>query len=143
MGGKDKYSQDQGTNLSAEVAGLPFEGETLFVRLWPLKSDKWIYNDHTYMACNIAAAITSPTPGATFGSTTTSFTWNDAGADQYWLEVGTSVGGNDLYSGDQGTDTSATVADLPHGGETVHVRLWSLVSDDWIFNDYVYTASDL
>ncbi len=47
-----------------------------------------------------------------------------------------------MYSGNQGISTSGTVSDLPDGGSTVYVRIWSSVSGYWFYNDYTYTASN-
>ena len=52
------------------------------------------------------------------------------------------LGGNDIYSVDQGTSSSVTVTNLPTNGSTLHVRLWSFSCTwtCWHFNDYSYTA---
>ncbi|MCP4104525.1 MAG: rhodanese-like domain-containing protein, partial [Desulfobacteraceae bacterium] len=119
----DLYSANQeGTNTSRTVSDLPFSGETLYVRLWSVENGEWLYNDYTYTACSIVAGILNPTSGSTLDSTTQTFTWNNSGASQYWLWVGTSAEGHDIYSGDQGTGTSGTVSDLPSSGETLYVR---------------------
>ena len=39
-----------------------------------------------------------------------------------------------------GASTSYTATGLPTDGRTLYVRLWSLVSGIWQFNDYTYTA---
>ncbi|MCP4110075.1 MAG: hypothetical protein GY749_31895 [Desulfobacteraceae bacterium] len=137
----DVYSDSQGTNTSRMVAGLPGGGETLYVRLLSLVNGEWLYNDYTYTAYSIALAeMQSPVPGSSLSSTTETFIWSDAGADQYWLWIGTSPGGKDVYSDGQGTNTSRTVANLPSAGSSVYVRLYSLVNGDWLYNDYTYTA---
>ncbi|MDM8554218.1 choice-of-anchor D domain-containing protein [Desulfococcaceae bacterium HSG7] len=91
-------------------------------------------------APSLKAEITSPAPSSALDSTSVTFIWNDPGADQYQLLVGTSQGTDDLYSGTQGTDTSALVSGLPDDGSTVYVRLQSLAGGDWLYNDYTYTA---
>ncbi|MCP4105944.1 MAG: hypothetical protein GY749_10470 [Desulfobacteraceae bacterium] len=140
-GSHDVYSGNQGTDTSAAVSGLPANGETLYVRLWSQVDGVWIYNtDQTYTACDMTAGIQSPTPGSTLGSASVTFTWNDSGASKYWLWVGTSAEGHDIYSGDQGTNTSKIVSDLPDNGETLYIRLWSVVDGYWLYNDYTYTA---
>jgi len=38
------------------------------------------------------------------------FTWNTgASATQYWIDIDSSHGANDIYSSSQGTNTSATI----------------------------------
>ncbi|MCP4349126.1 MAG: hypothetical protein GY795_26905 [Desulfobacterales bacterium] len=145
-GGNDVGNLDQGTDTSATVSGLPTDGETLYARLWSKVNGEWLYKaDSTYTACNNSSSIAeilSPASGSTLSSTTETFTWSDAGAEQYWLWIGTSAGGNDLGNLDQGTDTSATVSGLPGNGETLYVRLWSKVGGEWLYkSDSICTAS--
>ncbi|MCP4107049.1 MAG: hypothetical protein GY749_16175 [Desulfobacteraceae bacterium] len=90
-----------------------------------------------------AAEMTYPVPGSVLASTSETFTWNDTGADQYWLWIGTSEGDYDVYSGDQGTNTSATAANLPANQETLYVRLMTKADGEWFYNDYTYTACDM
>ncbi|MCP4352313.1 MAG: hypothetical protein GY795_43195, partial [Desulfobacterales bacterium] len=140
FGSKELYSGDQGANTSGTIHSLPSSGETLYVRLHSLVDGVWFFNDYTYTACTITLAeMQSPTPGSSLGSTTETFVWSDAGADQYWLWIGTSPGGKDVYSDGQGTNISRTVANLPSAG-SVYVRLHSLVNGNWMHNDYTYTA---
>jgi len=88
------------------------------------------------------AEITSPAPGSHLSTSTVTFTWTaGAGAVQYWLSVGTTPGGTQIYNASQGTDLSRTVSGLPTDGSPVHVRLWSLLGADWAVNDYSYVAA--
>ncbi|MCP4111033.1 MAG: hypothetical protein GY749_36830, partial [Desulfobacteraceae bacterium] len=140
-GSNDIYSDDQGTNNTKLITGLPDDGETLYVRLMSKTDGEWIYNDYTYTAFSAAASvIQTPTPGSSLSSTTATFTWSDAGAAQYWLWIGTSQGDKDVYSDDQGTSNAKLITGLPSGGETLYVRLWSNFNGEWVFNDYTYTA---
>ena len=54
--------------------------------------------------------------------------------------MGTSAGALNLYSVNAGTSLSTTVNNLPADGSTVYVRLWTLASGTWVYNDYTYTA---
>jgi hypothetical protein len=87
-----------------------------------------------------AAEITTPTPGSTIGGTV-NFGWTaGTGASQYWLYVGsTGVGSFNVYNSSTGTTQSATVTGVPTTG-TIYVRLWTLLSTGWVFNDYTYTG---
>ncbi|MFN0096937.1 MAG: CAP domain-containing protein [Dehalococcoidia bacterium] len=86
------------------------------------------------------AAITSPASGATLPGASVTFQWSaGTGAQQYFLYVGTSAGSNNLY-GAGTTSRSATVGNLPTDGRQLYVRLWTLFSSGWQFNDYTYTA---
>ena len=143
-GGNDLFGQDQGTNLSATVAALPTDGRTLYVRLWSLIGGAWQFNDYTYRAATSTTAraeLSSPAPGSTLTASTVTFQWTGGtGVSRYWLYVGSTVGGNNLFNQDQGTNLSATVAGLPTDGRTLYVRLWSLIGGAWQFNDYTYRA---
>jgi serine protease len=144
-GANDIYAADQGTSLSRTVSGIPTDGRTIYVRLWSSLSSGWQYADYTYKAftgTTIAKAVmTSPANGSTFSSSSVPFTWNTgSGASDYFLYLGSSAGGNDIYSADQGMALSRTVTGVPTNGRTIYVRLWSNLSSGWQYNDYTYTA---
>src|SRR5262249_12820656 len=129
------------TALSATVNGLPFDGRTLYVRLWSLVAGKWLFNDYTYQAAQKALLIT-PTPGAAMAGPSATFTWSaGTGASQYWLGSGEGRVGRAVEGKSAGNNLSATVNGLPADGRTLYVRLWSLISGQWQFNDYTYTAA--
>jgi serine protease len=145
-GGADLLNQSTGTSLSATVAALPTNGSTLHVRLWSLIGGTWQYNDDTYTAMTpgksaARAEVTTPAPGSTLTASTLTVEWTGGtGVSQYWLSVGTTAGGADLLNQSTGTSLSATVAGLPTNGGVVHVRLWSLISGAWQYNDDTYTS---
>jgi hypothetical protein len=140
QGSVDVYNQDQGTATSATVSGIPTDGRTIWVRLWTRFGSTWDFNDYNYTtaACGNASMV-SPANGARL-STTQTFAWTNAGAEQYWLYVGNTQGSVDVYNQDQGTATSATVSGIPTDGRTIWVRLWSRCGSTWSFNDYSYNA---
>ena len=59
--------------------------------------------------------VQTPTPGSTLSGNTVTFTWSaGSGASAYWLDVGSSPGGNQYYqSGNLGNVLSTTVNSLP------------------------------
>src|SRR5262249_21121496 len=142
VGTSNIYNQSTGSAQSTTVSGLPSDGSTVYVRLWSLIAGGWQFNDYSYTSCtgcggSQAAVMLSPTNGSTLNVTQT-FTWTSGtGVSQYWLYVGTSPGGNNLYSDSQGTNHSVTLCCFPTDGLTIYVRLWSLISANWQFNDYV------
>jgi hypothetical protein len=143
-GANDLYGQNQGTSLSATVAGLPTDRRRLFVRLYSLMGGVWEFSDYTYTATGPVvepAQMITPAPGSTLNGSTVTFTWNGGtGVTQYWLSVGNSAGGTDLYNRSQSTNLSVTLASLPSDGRRIHVRLWSLIGVSWYPEDYNYTA---
>jgi hypothetical protein len=153
-GGANLFNQSVGAALSHTVSGLPSDGRTLHVRLWTKINGRWTnnHNDYTYIAHNSGgggggggtekAEITSPQPGSTLGGSTATFAWNDVGAPEYFLQIGTSAGGGNLFNQSVGAALSHTVSGLPTDGRTLHVRLWTKINGRWTnnHNDYTYTA---
>jgi len=87
------------------------------------------------------ATMAAPAPGSTLSGASVTFQWNTvSNATNYWLMVGTYLGGNNLFGEDQGTLSSATVSGLPTDGRTLYVRLWSYIDSNWVSNDYTYKA---
>jgi len=92
-------------------------------------------------AAPVPARIISPVPGADLVSTTVTFNWDaGVGATSYQLTVGSTPGGNDLYSGAATTAQSAVVSGLPSAGEPVWARLASNIDGTWQSVDYFFAA---
>ena len=82
-----------------------------------------------------------PSPGSILdGTSNTIILSAGSAATQYWLFVGTTPGGTELWNQNLGTATSTTVTGLPLNGSTLYFRLWSLVGGSWVFNEYQYRA---
>jgi hypothetical protein len=131
------------TGTSQVVSGIPCDGRTIFVQLYTHRSGAWLAPQrYTYTAASACTAqITSPTPGTTLSATSVTFSWSaSAGADQYWLDVGSSVGQGDLWAGAL-TATSQVVSGLPCDGRTLYVQLYTHRSGAWLTPQrYTYTA---
>ena len=82
----------------------------------------------------------SPPPGSTFSSSTVTFTWSAGSASAYFLFVGSSLHGADIYNSGQVTVLSKTVNTIPVDGRTIYVTLGSKVNGSWTVNSYTYTA---
>ena len=144
LGGNQIYPGSAVTNLFAIVPALPANGSTVYVRLWSLSGGGWHFNDSTYTSATgpSRAGMLSPAPGSTLSASTVTFTWSTgSGVSAYWLEVGTTPGGNQIYAGSSVTGLSATVSGIPTNGSIVYVRLWSLIGAAWSFADYAYNSS--
>jgi hypothetical protein len=145
-GGNNYYSSGNlGTVTTTTVSGLPTTGGTVYVTLYTLIGGSWYGNAYTYTALNATsglAAMQSPTPGSTLSGTTATFTWSsDANATAYWVDIGSSAGGNNIYSsGNLGTALSTTVYTLPANGTTIYVSLYSYVGGQWVNNPVTYTS---
>jgi hypothetical protein len=145
-GGNNYYSSGNlGNVLTTTVSGLPTDGSTVYVTLYSLVSGVWLSNAYTYTAFNLAAAagiLTTPTPGSTLTSNTVAFDWTaGSGASAYWMDIGSTTGGNNYYSsGNLGTALTTTVSRLPTDGSEIFVTLYSLIGGTWSGNAYTYTA---
>jgi hypothetical protein len=141
-GGADLVNIGPLSGTSTTVT-LPTSGAKIYVRLWTIfNGTTYVYNDYTYTEfTQIASAITSPSPGGTLTSASTTFTWNagPAGTTGYGLNVGTSLGGANLVNIGPLSGTSVTVT-LPTNGTLIYVRLWTILNGTtYFYNDYTYT----
>ena len=82
----------------------------------------------------------SPVPGSTFTSSSVTFSWSAGSASAYFLFVGSSLYGADIYNSGQVTVHSKTVNNIPTDGRTIYVTLGSLVNGSWTFKSYTYKA---
>jgi hypothetical protein len=145
IGTNDISSRNVGTALSVTINGLPADGRALYVRLYSHMPEGWSFSDYTYTAYTAptvrAAEIISPSNGATLTSSVVTFTWNTGrGVGEYFLYIGNSVGGKDIFSQSIGTALSITARSLPTDGRRLYVRLWSSIGLNWYYEDYVYEA---
>jgi hypothetical protein len=145
--GGNQYFQSGniGNVLTENVTGLPTNGSTVYVTLYSLVSGNWLGNSYTYTAFNASGAagmLTTPNPGSVLTSATVTFGWTaGAGASAYWLDLGSTPGGNQYnQSGNLGNVLSTTVSGLPTDGSMIYATLYSLVGGNWIANAYTYTA---
>jgi hypothetical protein len=125
------------------TVNLPTNGAKIYVRLWTIfNGTTYAYKDYTYTEFSqFASAITSPSPGSTLTSASTTFTWSagSGGTITYGLNVGTTLGGADLVNIGPLSGTSVTVT-LPTHGAKIYVRLWTIVNGTtYLYKDYTYT----
>jgi Fibronectin type III domain len=86
------------------------------------------------------AVMLSPPPGSTFSSSSVTFTWSAGSATAYFLFVGSSFQGSDIYNSGAVTVHSKTVNTVPTDGRTIYVTLGSQVNGSWTTNNYTYKA---
>ena len=144
-GASDVYdSGSLGTALTDTVTNLPADGRLLDVTLWYKVNQAWQSEDYVYTAAGATGDLTSPSPGSTLSGASSTFTWTAPGqtVQEWWLYIGTTEGGNDLYdSGSLGVQETVTVTNLPTDGSRLYVELWAKVNGVWESDDYVVTAS--
>ena len=147
LGGNQYFqSGNIGNVTSYTVTGLPTDGSTVYITLWSMVGGQWVNNQYTYIAFNAGsgkAVMTSPAPGSTINGYSATFQWTAGSANNYWLDVGSSPGGNDYFqSGPLGSGTlSTTVYSLPANNSQIYVTLWSLVGGQWVNNAYTYNSA--
>jgi len=154
VGGFDlANSGDLGKNTEYEVIGLPVDGSTIHARFWYYNASRWFYVDSSYTAAKLdlkvaTPAMDSPADNTELAGASVEFSWssNNTPVNFWWLYLGTTRGGRDLY--DSGTSirtqTSVTVDELPIDGSTLHARLWfRTVADRWKFVDTVYRTNSV
>jgi hypothetical protein len=140
--GFDLYYQSQGQSQAVTVNNLPTDGRTLYIRLWSRSGTNWFYNDYRYNAAVVpAATIISPATDTTLSGSSVLFQWTSGiGINEYFLYIGSTLYGYDLYFQSQGSSQVATVNNLPTDGRILYVRLWSRDGDSWFYKDYTYRA---
>ena len=144
VGSSNLYNSGNVTVTTETVNGLPSNDSMVYVRLYSLINGAWQSADYTYTSSGTAvpASMTSPTPGSQFLSTSQAFVWspgNNATHFELWLGS-TGVGSSNLYNSGNVTVTTETVSGLPTNGETIYVRLYSLINGAWQSADYTYLA---
>ncbi|GJL53566.1 MAG: hypothetical protein NPIRA02_06980 [Nitrospirales bacterium] len=94
------------------------------------------------------SAMKSPAPGTVLTTSEITFTWTSGqGVSEIWLGMGTTLTSvaskpwGNIYAQSQQTSTSVTISDIPLTGQPIHVRLWSKINGEWLFQDYEYDTS--
>ena len=136
----DLVSEDEGLNLSRTVP-LPVDGRLIYVTLFSWIGGNWYYIDYQYEAAQgptgYPARMTSPASGSTLSSRQT-FTWDGGyNVDAFYLQIGTCEGCANMLDENEGQNLSRIV-NLPSDGNTVFVRLFSLIQGTWWYYDYQY-----
>ena len=118
----------------------------MYVTLYSLVANQWLYNEYTYTAYSAtagAAVMQTPTPGSQLTANSVTFTWSagTGGATAYWLDLGTAPGGNDIYQSGSLSGLTTTAPNVMPSSETVYATLYSYVGGQWVSNAYTYTAA--
>jgi hypothetical protein len=147
VGGNQYYQSGSlpTSQTAATVSGLPSDGVSqVYVTLYSYVSGNWVSNAYTYTAFNgssAAATMTNPASNnAVLSGTSITFTWTAGSGTTWWIDVGSTAGGNDIYQSGSINTQSATVTDLPANGNPIYVTLYTLVNNSWISNSYTYTS---
>jgi hypothetical protein len=146
-GTADVYNNNPGNTGTVTIPNIPPGTGTVYVRLFSIINGVWQYTDASYSETGTsqAAAITSPTPGSTLTGPSVTFQFSGVGVTRYRLYAGTKgVGSSDVYSAPAfpaDTIPQADVTNIPMGGATLYVRLYSLVNSAWSYSDYTFVEA--
>lgn len=122
------------------AANLP-AGQTLYARLWTKAGNVWRYTDSTFTVAPVKAVITSPASGAVNADPSNPIQWTSvAGAQAYYLYVGTSPGAKDLVNTGETTSTSHPASGLPLD-QTVYARIWTNFAGSWRYTDSTFSLA--
>jgi len=96
-------------------------------------------NDPKGNNINKVSELTSPSKGFILTSSSVTFKCQDTNAKNYYLYIGTSKGGINIYTGYISKSTlSQTVKNIPINGNKIYVRLWTETSSGWKYKDFSY-----
>ena len=146
-GSSNLYNSGSVTATTETVSNLPGNGETLYMRLYSLINGAWQYTDYTYKAYGspTQAVLTVPAPNTLTPLTgaRVAFSWTPGNlATHFMLYVGsTGAGSSNIYNSGNVTATAETVSNLPGNGETLYMRLYSLINGAWQYTDYTYVSA--
>src|SRR5437879_7194620 len=84
-----------------------------------------LFSADQLLATTGPAQILSPAPGSTFTSSTVTFSWSAGSATAYWLLVGSSQYGYDIYNSAHVHVLSPTVNNMPTPQPTLYMTLVS------------------
>jgi len=151
VGGLDiANSGDLGTDTQYDVIGIPVDGTPVHARLWYYSASRWSFVDSMYTAANDVdvspPTMDSPANDSELPGSSVDFAWshNNTPVNYWWLYLGTTQGGFNLYN--SGTaiqnQTSVTVDGLPTDGNLIYARLWfRTTANGWEYVDSMYRAA--
>lgn len=142
-GAKDRINSGEIHTLSYSGASLPV-GTTLYARLHTKIGGVWTYTDSQFTAVAVTpttATITYPANGATNADLTLPVQWTTvAGAQAYFLYVGSTPGTSNYVSSGEIQQTSYFARNVP-AGQRVYARIYAKVNGLWHYTEISYTGT--
>ena len=118
------------TSKSADLS-LFLNGQTIYVQLYAKFAGLGLVagtgNHYQFATQNPNPVLTSPAANAVLATSPVTFTWNPvAGVQDYWIDVGTTLYGSDIYGGYTGGAASKSVnLSVSLSGRTIYVQLYA------------------
>jgi len=128
-------------NTSYTARNLPF-GQTLYVTIWTELAGAWWPSQSSFSTMPPIAVLTSPADGATGVTSPCVLQWTGvAGAQAYYLWVGTSSGAKDVVNSRElpATSTSYSAKNLPCG-QTLYATIWTELAGHWYSSSSTFTT---
>jgi len=161
-GAKDLVDSGELQTTSYQAYGLP-AGQPLYARLWTKKAGVWRYTDITFTAAIggpvLKASVITPANGATGVVPTGVIQWNSVqNAQKYYVYVGSTPGTNDLIDSQEicngclnspmvlfwnmsNAGKSPALGLGGKAGQTVYLRMWTMVGGIWRYVDSSFTLA--
>ncbi len=146
LGAKDLVNTGEIHQTSYAAANLP-AGPTLYVRLHTKVANAWRFSDSTFTAAAaavvLAATITYPANAAVHADLSHPVQWTSiAGAQAYYLYVGTSRGGTDLVNSGETQQTSYVLKTFP-ANQTLYARIHTKQGGVWRYTESTFSGDVL
>ena len=147
-GASDFWNGAETTALSELVTTLPATGGAFYTTLWTKVNGSWTssFGDNktqlTYTA--LPKIVLSPMQGKVLSSPSQTFSWNAIpNAQAYYINIGSTFGGKDIYSGASAvtTRTNIVISGLPADGRILHIAVWWRVSGKYRTTHYTFVAA--
>jgi uncharacterized protein YkwD len=85
----------------------------------------------------------APAPGHVIASPASVFSWTTVpGAVEYWLDVGSCWGCNDIYGSSTGMVPGTIVLNLPQDGRNIYARVSVRTARGWSYEDFPYQVAN-
>lgn len=69
------------------------------------------------------------------------FEWNSvANVTEYYVQLGTTLGGRDIFNSSVGTNPFVLISNIPQTGQSAYLRIWWKIGTLWSYKDFVYKA---
>ena len=123
------FDASVGTGTSVTVNNLPVDGSVIYITLYHTYSAGVETLQTQFPTGGRAEMFTSPRDGDTLGGNNVTLRWENTGAFEYYLALGSQPMMANYFDASTGTDPSATVGNLPTDGTTVFATLYHTYSD--------------
>ena len=143
QGGRDIVDTGEISSTFLIVGRIP-SNQTIYARIYTEQGGVWRSNDRTFSVGTVQAPVASfiyPTNAASNVSLSTSFQWTaPAGADKYYLYVGTTPGAKNLVDTGELTSNTYRVSNVP-AGQLSYATIWTLSGGVWRGSSISFTVS--